>query len=95
MRALVGQVFISELTAVFAHGQDTVPMRRGTERRAERGQDTHRTMKQSAGERRLPPPVSVIEVVPVVDHAERVVEAGVDHSSTRTVRGHALQTLCT
>lgn len=30
----------------------------------------------------LPPPVGVIEVALVVDHAEWVVEVGVDHFST-------------
>lgn len=40
------------------------------------------TNRQKDEQTWLPPPVSVIEVVPVVDHAERVVEGGVDHSST-------------
>ena len=41
----------------------------------------------------VPPPVGVVEVVPVVDHAEGVVEVRVDHPSTRPVRRHALQLL--
>lgn len=40
----------------------------------------YKTNRQRDEQTWLPPPVSVIEVVPVVDHAERIVEAGVDHS---------------
>lgn len=51
--------------------------------------------KRARGEDGVPPPVGVVEVAAVVDHAEGVVEGRVDQPAARAIRGHALQALCT
>lgn len=43
----------------------------------------------------LPPPVRVVKVVLVVNHAEGVVQGWVDHFSSQAVWRDALQTFCT
>lgn len=50
--------------------------------------------ERGRGKARLPPPVRVVEVAAVVDHAEGVVEGRVDQPAARAVGEHALQALC-
>lgn len=97
MGALLWQVLVGELAALLAHCDHSVPARpggwfiRGWLAAKHMVSDTNR----GRGEANLPPPVRVVEVTAVVDHAEGVVEGRVDQPAAGAVGGHTLQALCT
>lgn len=98
MGALLRQVLVGELAALLAHRDHSVPARPGSWFKRGLGWGVKHMAsgtEKGRGEARVPPPVGVVEVAAVVDHAEGVVKGRVDQPAARAIGGHTLQALCT
>lgn len=86
VRPLFRQVFVGELAAVFVDCDHAVPV-------TTQWLLTSNRNRLTGHQRWLPPPVAEVEVVAMIDHAERVVQVRVDQPAAGSVWRYALQTL--